>query len=630
MLCYKRTYVTGRSAVSGPLPLLNLAVVVLAGQAAVTAGARSGTYLLLPGWVAIVAAVAVLTFSRRARAHVASLRGRIPRGLVYVAATAPWLLLSSWIAMRGLWWTQRPAAIRFLAAYALLNWSIVCCFPAPAGSDRQRHVRGALLWLAAPLALLALDGVAFGVSAFGCALSALLGATAAFALCVATAGSMAACFKLFASAAATILALAVAETTVRLLHVGQNLQEVDRQQFARQFYSLTPPHAAFVNTPGLLDEFAPALVEINSLGIRGPEVADQRADLLLLGDSMIEARQLPWDRTVTARLQQALRDRSSAVRVVGHGMRGWSPLLEWNWYLKVGRQLRARTVLLFFFWNDLWTEGNEASTYRAVLNPDGRPDHFDVPVDSNWIWYKHVRVLRLAEDGWRRASMTELRRAFATMAARNASSGTLDVPSAQRVALELAGPPLTADEMGALLSQEEPHVPDHLRALVRQSFWPRVRPLRLWSEAQRAAADITELELQRFAEDVAADGGRLVLVHVPNPLQIGPAECAVGRLFERVPIDAVLPMESGIQTWLRQVADRHALEFLDPSAKMREALAEQPANPSPMYLRADCHWSERGHQFMAEYLAGWYTATAGNMSHLPTGFLRHPAPVPVR
>ena len=320
---------------------------------------------------------------------------------------------------------------------------------------------------------------------------------------------------------------------------------------------------------------------------------------------MIEARQLPWEQTLGPRLQQHLRQRGLDLRVVAHGMRGWSPLLEWNWYLKVGRTLQPRVVMLFFFWNDLWMTGDEASTFAAQLRPDGRPDHFKVPVDANWIWYKHVRVIRLAADVWQRLSIDALRRSFAAMTAKG-TRGALDDTRAQEMARKLNARPFTADELAALLTTPEEELNGELRTLSRTSLWPSLRPWNLWTPAQRAAAAKTGLELQRFAEDVAAGGGRLVLVYVPNPLQVGRSECAVGRFFERVDSDTILPEQSGIQTWLHETAKRHGIELLDASAAMRAFNAARPADDAaPLYLRADCHWSPRGHEFMAAYLADW-------------------------
>jgi hypothetical protein len=601
--------VTHRFIAGRPLAVVNLVVLAASYVALfsrVAGASKSYQFAVLAG-AAVVSAAALLTFGARARAHWQDVLARVPVPIRAAFAVAPWLALFALIVTNGLWWTQRPAPLRFFAAYALVNWSVGWCLAAAGGGAKATAARRPVLALAVLLAALGIEGLAFGVTPFGCAASALLAAAASFALAVARFGSGPACLKLFAASAATLLTVAAIETTVRLRHIGQNVQEADSREHAREFYTLTPPRSAFVSQPNVLDEFGPALIEINSLGIRGPEIPDERADVLLIGDSMIEARQLPWERTLGPLLQEAFRARSIRGRVVSHGMRGWSPLLEWNWYLKVGRRLRPRTVMLFFFWNDLWTAGDEATTFRAVLRPDGRPDHFDVAVEPNWIWYKHVRLMRLVEDVGRRLGVGQIRRAFSTLAARKAAPATLDTAGAQRLARSLAEPPLTSSELDAILTQKEEDLEPRLRSVARRSLWPSVRPWAVWSSEQRAAAAKTEVELQRFAEDVAADGGRLVIVFVPNPLQLGSRECAVGRLFERLETDVILPSGSGIQTWLSGVAARLGVELLDPSAAMRELVdSPPPGDSAPLYLRADCHWSERGHQFMADYLADWY------------------------
>jgi hypothetical protein len=67
----------------------------------------------------------------------------------------------------------------------------------------------------------------------------------------------------------------------------------------------------------------------------------------------------------------------------------------------------------------------------------------------------------------------------------------------------------------------------------------------------------------------------------------------------------LLPPDSGVQDWLRTVTDRHGIGFVDPSEAMRAADQATAGSP-PLYLRADCHWSAAGHQFMADFLADWY------------------------
>ena len=362
-----------------------------------------------------------------------------------------------------------------------------------------------------------------------------------------------------------------------------------------------------MNWPGPLDEFPPAVVEINTLGTRGPDIPSGPVDLLLIGDSVIEARQLPWETTLGPSLRAAFLARSADVNVVAHGMRGWSPLLEWNWYLKVGRRLHPRTVLLFFFWNDLWALGDEARTFQAVLRPDGRPDHFVVPVEPGWVWYKHVRAVRVAEVMLQRVGLTAVKRALSMIGARSAGR---DLAGAQETARRMAGDGLlTSREIEALLTRPVGQLDARLSGIAWSKFWPGIRPLDLWTDAQRQAAAATESELQRFAEDVAADGGRLVIVFVPNAYQISPRECAVARYLDGLQDDQLLPPDSGVQHWLRGVADRHGIELLDPSDAMRGHHRVAPADAPTLYLRADCHWSADGHHFMAEYLADWYLRT---------------------
>jgi len=254
-------------------------------------------------------------------------------------------------------------------------------------------------------------------------------------------------------------------------------------------------------------------------------------------------------------------------------------------------------------------EGDEASEFHAVLRPDGRPDHFDVIAEPNWIWYRHVRTLQLAEESWRALSLAGLKRGFTSIATRTSAAGPSDEAAAEDAARRAAGaPPLSRAALDAMLTKPTSELDPSLRALATTSTatpWPGIRPMTVWTDAQVEAASKTGLELQHFAEDVAADGGRLVIMYVPDPLQIGPRECTVGRAFDRVDRGIVLPPDSGVQAWLRDVTARNGIEFLDPSDAMRTSDQSQPERP-PFYLRADCHWSEAGHDYIANFLAEWY------------------------
>ena len=588
--------------------LVNIAVLLVSFSLLGRLAPTGGRQLAIVGGLIFISLVLTVSLSRAARERLRSVApGWRMRAIL---ALAPWITTASLVFARGLWWTQRPAPLRFFLLYVLVNWSLACCFiRTEAGAPRGDAVRRAVLVLAAILAGIGIEGAAFGMMPFGCAVSMLVALVSVGMVIIAAFGTRPSGLKTFVATVAAVLAVGVMELAVRAARLGQNVQEVDSREYARQFYSLTPPNAAFINRPNALDEFPPALVSINSRGIRGPELSAAETDLLLIGDSMIEARQLPWEQTLGPHLEQALRDRSIPRRVVAHGMRGWSPLLEWNWYLKVGRQLKPKTVLLFFFWNDMWLHGDEPTTFSAVLGPEGRPRYFDVPVDANYIWYKRVRVIRLAADTWQRLSIAQVQRAFSWVRGAGTTAGRLSDDEAERLARTLNEPPLSREQMDALLTTPVEALPPDLRALTHNGLWPLLRPFELWSSTQKEAAGRTAIELGRFSEDVSRDGARLVIVHVPNPLQVGARECSVGRLFGRIDTNVVLPPTSGLQSWLRSVSAEHGIEVLDPTDAMRQWTETRPADDrAPLYLRADCHWTERGHRFMARYVADWYAA----------------------
>ena len=111
--------------------------------------------------------------------------------------------------------------------------------------------------------------------------------------------------------------------------------------------------------------------------------------------------------------------------------------------------------------------------------------------------------------------------------------------------------------------------------------------------------------LSRFSADVARIGGRLLSVYVPNPWQVVPPDCILGRYYFSIADGAILPARTGIQERPAETAERHGIVLLDPTEPMLQYSSSAGSGP-PLYLRYDCHWSEARRQFMAEFLADWY------------------------
>jgi hypothetical protein len=92
-------------------------------------------------------------------------------------------------------------------------------------------------------------------------------------------------------------------------------------------------------------------VKINSLGIRGPERALAKPPgarrVIVLGDSFVVALEVPYEETVTARLEaRAAAARGAPVETVALGMTSYGQAQEWLWLARTGVPLAPDVVLL--------------------------------------------------------------------------------------------------------------------------------------------------------------------------------------------------------------------------------------------------------------------------------------------
>lgn len=422
--------------------------------------------------------------------------------------------------------------------------------------------------------------------------------------------------KVLLMGASFVLSVAAAETALRWTRAYDRMSGEYLPDVTPTLHHSYRPGDSFVRRPGAFDEFAPVSNEIDSVGIRGPE-RRLDADVLLIGDSFIQADEIEYSQTIGQVLEQTLRRHNARAVVVSHGMGSWSPLLEWNWYLKVGRQFSARVVFLFIFSNDFDPDYPMSDPHyleQTAFGPDGRPDHF-VTGDTRSAahrWLRRFDTVKVARLSWQRLSARGLTAPDNGRPGAVGGESVMDTATAQRQARQQLGHVrlLSSSQIERLLTLDEKAFEAELTALdVREKgLWRLARPERLWSETLRAAVAKSRPILTRFSEDVGKDGGRLVLVYVPLPYQVGARECSVGRYFSGIDDKAMLPARTGVQEWLGDVAGQLGLAFLDPTDAMRTYSAA--GQGSPLYTRYDCHWSAAGHRLMASLLGDWLSASA--------------------
>jgi len=323
------------------------------------------------------------------------------------------------------------------------------------------------------------------------------------------------------------------------------------------------------------------LVRTNSQGLRdrehGLEPPPGVFRILVLGDSFMEAYQVPLEDSLPRRLEQRLGDRG--VEVLNLGVGGYGTAQELLALEDPGLRYRPRLVVLAFYAaNDVQ---NNSRAIEAGLFGEDAPTTFSRP-------YARARDLDAPLE-WTppdRARMEPLVRRW------HERSSTLDAlrrslqPAMLAHLFEQAWARVASD-----LGERQAYDPE---LLLGRPFLSRLSPdaERLWDEAWLATQRLL-VETDRVARDA---GARLVVLLVPADFQVVPgAQAAVRAAYPDAPFDP-----QRIDRELAAFLVERGIPFLDPTAEFVRVQAE--GRPL-FYALEDRHWNAAGHALAAQLLA---------------------------
>ena len=314
---------------------------------------------------------------------------------------------------------------------------------------------------------------------------------------------------------------------------------------------------------------------VNSLGLRDPErgyVAPAgTSTLLALGDSFLEGYTVPLEQTLTQVLERRLAARADCRwRVINGGTSAYSTDQEYLFYRSEGLRYRPQVVVLFFYYNDVFANDQQAYV--------GAPKPVFVFRDGELRLYRQpVPRPRPQPDG-------QAEPAAAT------SSALLEWVR-QRL------------WFGA---------PRAYNALGRLGLWPPNRrigarmELRVYERRALPAIEggweKTAAILERLAAEVAAAGSRLLVVYVPTHMEV--SEAAWRRSQERYGMDAAGWDRGRVLRRLGGIAREVGFPLLDLTPALR---ASEGLFTGSYYVR-DGHWNSRGHRVAATELEAFLTA----------------------
>ena len=171
--------------------------------------------------------------------------------------------------------------------------------------------------------------------------------------------------KLLVALASLAAAVAAGEIAVRLL-IGSPLAEhlpiLLMQANERRGWEMVPNHVHYTYRYE---------VRVNSLGLRGAELAEKRPGevrVLALGDSLIYGQGVAEQDTLPVLLEAALQRRETNERqwtVVNGGNRAYDTRQELALLEELGPRIEPDIVILFWYWNDLH-ERNIELTYENL------------------------------------------------------------------------------------------------------------------------------------------------------------------------------------------------------------------------------------------------------------------------
>ncbi|MBX7184129.1 MAG: hypothetical protein K1Y01_03200 [Vicinamibacteria bacterium] len=319
------------------------------------------------------------------------------------------------------------------------------------------------------------------------------------------------------------------------------------------------------NASGILrrSEYRVAL-KINSSGLRGPDIPLAKPPgvkrVLLLGDSFTEGYTVEEPLTVRARLEKELSSAlSTPVQVINGGTAGWGTDQEVLFYEKSGRAYAPDVVVLLFYYNDIYRDGDLRIQPWFDLDETGSLVLNNSPVKPHEEFYRAEPFSIKPFRGSMALALLQPRLDSHPRVARALSM------------FGLADPPAGLKEI-----PEEFHPFGRQRPREVRRHWQRIEAL-----------------LGRLDASVSKDGARLMLFYVPARFEVDDAAWSLTR--QVYGLNAQWD-RNRVADELGRIAHDLDLPIVDPRAAFRSSEAKAAST----YFPEDGHWTEAGNEVAAK------------------------------
>jgi hypothetical protein len=341
-------------------------------------------------------------------------------------------------------------------------------------------------------------------------------------------------------------------------------------------------------------------VAINSHGFRDREHGYDKPTgtrrIVLLGDSFIEALQVPFEQSVTPLLEENLRPATGPVELINLGLSGFGTGREYLMLREYGLRYHPDLVVLFFVGNDISDNSRRLQGKPFIPYPLPGPDGGLTRDAAGQPQFSSF------------ADRTSRLGGLAT-ALRNHSKGYRAVREAIDTSAPLHGLLYRAGFMST--PPEQVNRPDSSNFGYYEIYRPTPTPV--WAEAW----GVTEGMLVATRDLAASHGARFVVILVPAAWEVYPQlwEDVRGRVpaMREVALDLELPSRR-----LGAFLSAHDIPYVSLLSEFRARAGTLP----PLYVRHDAHWTAEGHRLAATLLTGdvrrVLQSGSGRVAHIDT------------
>lgn len=308
-------------------------------------------------------------------------------------------------------------------------------------------------------------------------------------------------------------------------------------------------------------EFSPVKLQYNKYGFRNPDFPLTRGKELrvaMMGDSFIEARQVPYKKTSSSLLQEKLRASPGqpGALVINAGISAYTTTTEFLLLKHQVAQFKPDIIVVFFAFNDY----TDNYWYKQYVNYP----HFDTEgLPAALMPEDYAPTVHLSTDAW----LARNSAVFHYLQLQKTSRAT----KAQGVQVSQA----IAD--GKLLTQSP-------KAIFKAEFTP---------EEQRLI-DFTHYGISKIKELCEQSNIKLVYAIIPFPAQVNAQEWTLGKESWGYARDEVIS-STRYQDLLKGFLESNRIQYIDLLPYFKQA-----SQTGRVFYGYDGHLNENGNRVIAE------------------------------